>query len=435
MIPISSRLGSVFRPGFRTRTEIVAYQTQRLRLLVQHCYNFVPYYRRLFDENSLTPDLIRTIEDLQRIPASSKKDLQLAGVSARTSAAIRGIGLIERRTSGSTGEEFTIRRTRPEEWILNSIRRDAWRYYGVRSSDQIAYITIARPDTPKEPSWQRNLKKWLQFYRRKDIDGFLSPADIAAQLEKLQPDFIAALPSVLSQTASYILSEGRHRIRPRIVSAGGEVLTPLMRNQIETAFGVPVHSTYGTQETNLIAWQCKAGESYHIAEDSVIVEIENQGKKAGVGDSGEVIVTGLHSFAMPFLRYRIADLATRGPEHPQCSCGLLFSTLHNIQGRMIDMFRLPGGRLLHPWNFIFPTVRKFLWIRQYQLLQEKEDLITFHIVPYANPSSSDLENVTKLGTQVFGNEVNFRTRIVSEIPYEKTGKFRVCRSLIQSQYE
>lgn len=102
---------------------------------------------------------------------------------------------------------------------------------------------------------------------------------------------------------------------------------------------------------------------------------------------------------------------------------------------MIDAFHLPGNRIVHPWHFIFRILRKFNWIRKYQLLQEREDLITLHVVPYVEPSEEQMQNVREVAAEVFGEEVEFKILLVPEIPYEKTGKFRVCRSLVYSEYD
>jgi phenylacetate-coenzyme A ligase PaaK-like adenylate-forming protein len=136
---------------------------------------------------------------------------------------------------------------------------------------------------------------------------------------------------------------------------------------------------------------------------------------------------------MPFIRYRIGDLATRAPS---CACGTPFTALGAVQGRMIDYFPLPDGRLLHPYEIVTRLVWGTQgWIRQYQLVQERRDSVVLYVVAETPPSDDQVAEVSRAVRPVLGDRVRFEVRSVPRIPFESTGKLRPSRSLVWSEYD
>jgi phenylacetate-CoA ligase len=122
-----------------------------------------------------------------------------------------------------------------------------------------------------------------------------------------------------------------------------------MRELIEEAFGAPIYDTYASIEFNLLAWQCRQTGGLHTCDDGVVMEIMDGARAVREGEEGEVVGTDLHSYAMPMIRYRLGDIATKG--RSPCPCGQPFSTIRSIRGRTIDCFTLPDGRVMHPLNW------------------------------------------------------------------------------------
>jgi phenylacetate-CoA ligase len=165
----------------------------------------------------------------------------------------------------------------------------------------------------------------------------------------------------------------------------------------------------------------------------VILEVLRDGQTVGPGEEGEVVVTNLHAYAMPFIRYRLADMVTRGSD--QCSCGRPFSTIRAIQGRMVDTFLLPDGRSLHPYRILEQLVTAGdTWIRQYQLLQDRPDRIVLQVVPAQPPTPELHDRITRSVMPLLGSGVEFQVRVVDVIPLSR-GKYRHSRSSIASEYE
>jgi phenylacetate-CoA ligase len=417
-----------------TREEIVNFRNERLRQLIHHAYGKVNYYRKLFDQKGLKPSEIQSVADLPAIPITSKKDLQSLPAEDVTASGVDPESLIVRNTTGSTGEPFTIRRTWFEERLLNIFRRRAMHDLGVRSLDKTASVDLARPTHPQDHQFAQKIIQSLGLYRKVHINCLLPPEDIIRKLRSVRPDVLMGFSGVISLLASIMSNEDRLLISPRIVAVGGDVLTPFMRNQITDTFMAPVFELYGSHEFNLIAWECKETGQLHTCDDNVIVEILKDGRPAGSGERGEVVGTNLHSFAMPFIRYRLGDIVIKGSE--TCLCGQPFSTMHAVQGRMIDHFLLPQGRILHPYEIVaifWQEARN--WIRQYQLIQEKRDRIILRVVPFTTPTPKEIGRLEGSVRIIVGKQVEFEVILVSEIKPEPNGKFRVSRSLVKSFYD
>jgi len=424
---------AVLRHRRATRERIAAFQERQLRRLVEHACRSVPYYRALFERSGVAPDEIRSLDDLQRIPISSREDLQQLAPDRITSVGVDPDALIHHGTSGSSGRPLTIRRTWMEERLLGTLRRRALEDLGLRMTDRLAHVTLPRPAHPNDNQLARRLTQSLGIYRSWRIDCRLSPADILRRLVELQPDVLVGLSGVLTRIAACMTGRDAPLVRPRIVVAAGEVLTPHMRDRVARAFLAPVFELYASFEVGVLAWQCPAGGDMHVCDDGVVLEVVRDGRPARPGERGEVVVTALHSFAMPFLRYRLGDIVTNGAA--TCSCGRPFSTISSIQGRMIDYFRLPDGRLLHPYEIVSVLRTTCDWILQYRLIQERENRIVLQIVPAAAPADSQLAELRERIGRIVGTAAGVHLEIVASIPLEPTGKFRVSRSFVHSEYD
>jgi phenylacetate-CoA ligase len=262
------------------------------------------------------------------------------------------------------------------------------------------------------------------------VNCLLSPEEIVRALHQFRPAVVSGYPGVLARIAQTVSSDELRLLRLRFVSTGGEVLTPLMRQQIQDGFSVPVYDTYGSSEFNLLAWQCARTGDLHCCDDGMILEVIKGDRPVNEGESGEVVGTDLHSFAMPLIRYRLGDLVTKG--NSTCRCGQPFSTIRSIQGRMIDYFVLPGNRVVHPYEL---GVIKVPWIREFQVTQEGLDSIVMRVVPFHRPSTQEMAALVQPVVELVGPDVQFRVDLVPEIPMDANGKFRVYRSRIRSAYD
>jgi phenylacetate-CoA ligase len=416
-----------------SREEIGAYQNARLRRLVSHAYRNVPYYRALFERHGIAPDHVRMVADLALIPITTKRDLQRAPAVEVVARGLDPDRLLVHTTSGSSGEPLSIRRTWLEERLGSAFRLRALRHFGLRATDRRVGVGLLRAHDPRDWDLPQRMLRALGVYRWAAVDCLSAPEEILRRLEELRPDVLVAFPGVLCRIAEVIAGGRPTTLRPRELITGGEVLTPPMRREITEAFGAPVLELYGSHELGTVAWQCTKSGGFHVSDDNVILEVLKDGRPARPGEVGEVVATRLHALAMPFIRYRLGDLVTRGDT--ACPCGAPFSTILTVQGRMLDYFPLANGRLVHPYELTTTIIGTTRWIRQYQLTQERRDRVVLRVVPRQSPSPEDIAGLEGAARETLGPGIAFQVILVPEIPLEVTGKFRVSRSLVASAYD
>jgi len=247
-------------------------------------------------------------------------------------------------------------------------------------------------------------------------------------LRRWRPDFLQGYAGALSHVSEAMSGQARRDIRSRFMWCGAEVLTRPMRDRISKAFATPVYEIYGSHELHLIAWECRETGEFHTCDDNVIVEVLKDGRTAAPGEQGEMVGTVLHSFAMPFIRYRLGDIVTKGTD--TCGCGAPFSTLRNVQGRTIDYFPLPDGRMLHPYHIVHIVLDSAPWVRRYRLVQERLDLVTLRVIPFGEPTREQVRRLERAVAPVLGPLVEFHVIQVPEIQVGPGGKFRVSCSLV-----
>jgi phenylacetate-CoA ligase len=417
-------------PQARGRAALERYQSARLRRLVTHAYEEVPFYRRLFDAHGVKPAHIRGIRDLHLIPVTTRRALQETRAEELVRRGTDPGTLIVNWTSGSTGAPLHIRRTWYEQNLAHLYRLRALRSVGVRRSDRLMKVAAMRPVHARDSKLLGRTLAVLRLQRRKlDVDVLLDPQEIAELYLRSSPQVLSGSPSILLRLAAALSERDRREHRPRVVLSAGEVLAPDQRALLEHAFAAPVRNVYTSMEMGVLAWECLTTGAMHTSDDSVIVEVLEQGRQVQPGEVGDVVATNLLSFAAPLLRYRQGDRATCG--RTSCACGVPFGTITEVQGRELDYLTLPDGRLLHPYRlargFIVPDDP---WFWQYQITQERIDRIVLRVVPLGEPSPGRLAEVRRNLQATLGPGVELDVRLVPSIPLEPGGKFRVARSLV-----
>jgi phenylacetate-CoA ligase len=432
---------SVRRHDTGSPQKIERFQNRKLRQIVTHAYRNVPYYKSLFDKNGLRPSDIRTVADLDRIPITRKSEIRGLPMDELLAKGTDRNRLFSRTTSGVTGEPFTIWRTPREELLLSAmfLRREL-RALGVRRGDRVALVKAhsrarsapaPRRENALSVALRRALIREAGTENVQHVNAFSPLDEIVEKLRKANPSVISGYPGILARIAQYVELTAAPDIRPRIVITGAEVLTAAMRQQIARGFVSRVYDTYGSAEFGRIATECVETGEYHICDDSVIVELLADGKPVGEGDTGTLIGTNLHSYAMPFIRFELGDLAVKGRD--QCTCGSPFGTLRGVIGRTIDTFYLPDGTEMHPWTILDAIWSHIAgWMAQYRFVQETPVRIVMSVVPRRAPSSAELVDLNQRVRKVLGRKVEFCCQLVDEIETDKSGKSRTFRSLVHA---
>jgi phenylacetate-CoA ligase len=209
--------------------------------------------------------------------------------------------------------------------------------------------------------------------------------------------------------------------RPRILITSSEVLDDGLKSTVLADLDVEFFNFYVSAEFADLASECPAHEGLHANADQLIVEcLDDNGQPVEPGKPGEVVVTSLYGFVMPFIRYRLGDICT--PIERRCSCGSTFPLISAPLGRQDDVLRLPSGKILSTINLGW-IATGIDAVEQYRYTQESIDHFVLELVVWKQPGEDRLAQVCRQVLDYLGEPASFDVQIVDRLPEEK-GKFR-----------
>lgn len=403
----------------RTPQDLADLQARKLRRLIAHACEYVPFYRRLFQDAGVTAGDIRNPADLVRLPVVDKEMLRSQAIGDLVDHRRSPEDLIERHTSGSSGSPFRFLVDAAYDQHCKAQYLRPYLTNGRSLLDRVLHFTSSssRP------------RKW--FTRagllRSTRVGCSQPVDrLLAVLNEEHADIVQGYPSVLSSLANRIDAARRGFRSPRRVFTDSELLIPDARRRIERAFGAPVFDVFGTFETDNIAYECSEHAGYHLAIDCVVVEFLRDGKPVTPGESGDLVCTVLNNFAMPFIRYKLGDIAAALPGY--CRCGRNLPMMKVIEGRSVDCMLMPDGTMQSPMNFLLQMDALGELALEYQVVQTEADAFVVRLVPARDVTSADRKHLSDfIVAQCPGARVSVEQ--VEHIEREPSGKRRtfICQ--------
>ncbi len=388
---------------------------------VHRAYHEVAFYRELYDRAGIDIDSIQTIDDLKRLPTISKDDIRANYPDNIISSRYSISKLQCSATTGSTGKSLAFCFTpKTYAYYLNtSVRVSSMiGYWPWHKAVYIKYTAVSMP-------------KFGPFFRAAHIPSTITVEEQIEQLRKEKPDFLVGYASIILEIARKASAADLAKIRPKIISVNSEMSTQAQRNFISQKFGCPVYDEYSTEETWMIAAQCKH-QRYHIFSDNVWVEfLDQNGQDVAPGETGEIVLTTLRSPAMPFIRYRIGDMGK--PSQETCKCGRGLPILESFEGRCDDSFILPSGRFVSSLKIlnIFTTfIKKDLHLmNEFRVIQREPGLVEIELEPGSHYSDDGFKKLTDRLLELFGEPVEIKVKLVDRI--ETQG--RIKRKAIESQ--
>jgi len=405
-------------------------QFKKLKAVIRHAYDYVPYYHRLFKSVNIKPDDIRNFEDVRKIPPLSKEYVR----QNFADMLVRGVDISRlpvEATSGSTGIPLKV--LHDPSFTLAGYRGAVTSYVlferGVKPGDN--FVTVWGRASESIRWGKKYVKLWNGI--RETVVPLFPPPKLARILRLIKPDVISTFPSVLITLADYDVSG----INPRIIFTGGEVVTEHCREVCRKAFGLEPFEGYGCVEFGNLAFDCEEHCGLHMITNIAFIEfVDEAGEWVSAGEQGEIVVTGLLNYVMPFIRYRIGDLGI--PTDEKCACGRSWPLIKSIQGRINDFLVLPSGRkvsYLYVQRAIFHRILRenIFAISQYQIIQDRRDRVILKVVKGSEFSPKILDMLSKSLQHEFdtlGEPLEVNIEIVDEIPMERTGKRRLLISKV-----
>jgi len=391
--------------------ELRTLQTRKIRALVKHCYDHVPYYRSLFKEAALRPEDVKSIDDLDKIPSTSKNDIRNAPLTEITASNIDLSECWTSRTSGTTGIPMSIywnMKARVSSWIQTYI----WQLRcGDRMTDRRVVLAGWMPSPPR-------LLQKIGIFPTKRVSPLDDLQTQIEQIRKYGPETMIAWPSCVAPLCTEVVEKNPYGINLRLVFTGGELLDERTRDLVKQAFEVELFDIYGASEVGGISRECVEHTDYHIMSDMVVVEITEDGRRVSAGEEGEVTVTNLDNYAMPFLRYNLEDLGiVTGDE---CACGCCFPLMRIASGRISDVIHLASGRTVSAQRAIF-DLNQIEGVKQFQVTQEKTGFLKVMIVKDSRSNNDTCDEIKALFRQRLGS-IEVDVTIVDKIQRGRTGK-------------
>lgn len=414
---------------WKSKDEIENLQWYKIKSLLKHSYENVSYYKKKMSELGIEPGDIKTKEEYSSLPLLTKKDIQ-ENYNALIAKNFKN-KTRTKKTGGSTGIPMQFEFNAESDQRRNAVMWRGYRWAGSDIGRKSLYL------------WGRSIehggvhkivkdKYYNIFLRRKILDSFMLSKEtmktFITEINSYKPVNIIGYVASLMTIAKYIENESCMVHRPKSIISAAETLHEFQREYLEKVFDCPVFNTYGCREFMLIAGECEKRNGLHINSDHLFVEtVDDQGKN--VKDRpGRVVVTDLHNYGMPFMRYLNGDIAeTNGNT---CDCGRGLPMLASVKGREMDTINTPDGRVV-PGEFFPHLIKEVSSVYEFQVRQYKLDEIKIIIVPKGQINRSDENYLKKKILDTLGKRVKIEFEYVDKIPRTETGKLRVTLSCLQ----
>lgn len=396
---------------------MVEMQNHKLRAVIRHAYDHVPFYQRVFKGIGLQPGDIKTTADLRYIPITTKSALKNASPNQTIASSFRLSSLRTIPTSGTTGEPFTTYLSNEDLRTRQIVEFRTLLSIGFRPQD---ILTVIGPEWPHK----KRVHQRLGLYRSTNISPAIPIEYQVRLLEQRRPTLLWAYPTVLRALLHHVDYQIDNIINPRILITSAEVQDVMLNERIKKQLDVETFNFYAANEIGRIAAECPAHEGLHVNADHVVLELVDDESGPHTQNSRTAVLTTLNMLAMPLIRYQVDDIIT--PLRKTCSCGCAFPLIGPPQGRSDDIIKLPGGRQVSPWHFFF-EMRSIGNVDQFTLMQQAQDHFIVGVSLRSSEAADILAEIRTRMTVIFGKMVRVEVRQQPFI-HDKTKKYRVFSS-------
>ncbi len=425
------------RSQWLSRDNMIELQNLKLQQMISHCYNHVTYYRELFDRHNLKPSDIQTYKDLVKIPLLDKKIIRENLYHGMLSDNYNKNELLLISTSGSTGVPFQCYADKFQlemRWAT-TLRGQTWT--GYQFGDRCARL------------WHQTIGMNIIQIIKEFIDAFLtrrifipayelSDKNLNKYMRKLfqyKPVLIDGYAESFNFLAQYVEKNKIQPFTPKGIISSAQTLPKQSRDIIEQKFNTKVYDKYGSREFSGIAYQSSAQYGHLVNSESYIVEILKDGMPAPAGELGEVVITDLNNKVMPFIRYRVGDLAVAHPFTEQSPCGRGMQIIGDIEGRVQAIIFAKNGNFVPGTFFAHFFKEHSHLIKQYQVIQNILDAVDLKIIKGERFNDEQFNQLIDELRQFLGHDMHINILFVDEIQMGRTGKRQGAISNISFDFQ
>ena len=407
-----------------TPDELQSRQWQKLQALLEYASENVPYYQQMFQEMGLKPQDINTPEDFRKLPYLTKDIIR----KHKEELTVRSQKIYGSSTSGSTGEPLWFYYSHDDLVLRKALFLLSMGWAGLDVGERYAKLWGSQMG---EISSYQEMVDWVKYRLSGCI--FLSAYDLS---EKTLPDYVKRLmaykpkiiesyPSPLRILGEYLVANPDKRFPLEGIVTSSETLYDHDREFIEEVFGCPVFNRYGSREFGHIASECSYHQGLHTSTEQLYIECLQNNEPALPSEKGELFITSLNNYGMPFIRYRIGDYGEMADK--PCDCGRGFPLLKSVDGRVFDVIVAPNGRFVPGtyWTIVFRTVPG---IQQFQVIQKSIDALTIKLITDPAFQKSSLTKLEEDIQDRCGSDMRLDFELVDEIPLSKSAKRKLIVS-------
>lgn len=452
-IPISFRYGRVYKyyrdllrgSQYWGKEKLNEYQLQRLNRLLNHAYENVPYYRRVFDKQGLKPRDIKTLDDIIKLPFLTK-DLVRENLKDLIAINYPKDKLLFQTTGGSTGSPLIFYHekevARPKEVAFFEAM---WSRVGYRWWKDRMVSLRGEGIKSKDRFWdyepiRNNLVLSVYQMNEKNLPLYIK------KIRAFKPQFLYIYPSAVTILARFMKNHQVPAFDGLVaILCGSEHLFAYQRQLLQDVFNCKILNWYGMGEKVVLAGSCEESTYYHIFPEYGITElVERDGSQiSDEGKVGEIVGTVFDNDIMPFIRYKTGDLGTY--TNKKCSCRRNYPLLRDIEGRIQEFIVSRHGSLI-PLNGLMVSLDAELFsdsnkgwgrISQFQFIQQERGKLILKVIKANDfPMLEAQKYIRDLFKPRLQSLCDFRIDFVKDIPRTERGKHKfLVQNLDLAEYK
>lgn len=402
--------------------ELHEFQRERLKSLIRHAYDHVPYYHETMKTLKLRPADFNDLSDIVKLPILTREDIR-QNFNRLKADNVPWYKIRHGHTSGTTGSPLAFL------WDTNvCVAHHAadWRqkkWAGLKFGDRFISLQgrqIVPIEQTKPPFWVMNKVHnqlfMSSFHLRDDYLKYYID-----KIVEFEPTAIEGYPSSLYILARYMESHDI-KIPVTAVLSSSETLLPFQRELIESVFSCRIFDFYGMAERVVYGSECQKHSGKHLNMDYGVTEIvDTNNMPASHGRHGSIVATGLWNFAMPLIRYKTSDISA--VSDVKCGCGRSFPLFDNVTTKAEDIIILRDGRLIPPsiMTHPFKTLKS---VSMSQIVQEDYNHVKVYLKKNDSYNEREHNELYSGMRERLGSDVNIEIIFAPELDKNISGKFR-----------
>lgn len=407
-----------------TREDVKDFQLKNIQKLIKHAYDNVHYYNRVFKEQNIHPEDIKSFEDFARIPILDK-DIVKANFNDLIAMDVKKSDIKLSSTSGSTGHPFEFMVDKKYSTIIEkAFIANLWGRAGYNKRSSMAALTgNILPKAGQGIFWKYdNRQNHLVLSSFHIFEN--TYREYIRVINEKNIEFIRAYPSAICLLAKYLGTTSAKPI-PTLkgIFCASETLHDWQRKLLQETFKCQVFSHYGHAEKCVLAGECEVSSKYHIQPEYGYLELMNSDGNIikDENDTGEIIATSFTNYVMPLIRYRTLDMASFS--FSKCICGRNYDMLNSVEGRALEYFIGREGNLITSTGGGL-IIKRTPNILKLQYRQNVKGEVVLLIAPSKNYNSEDESLINQYLKEKYQDNLKFTVELVDDIPPLANGKYK-----------